>query len=478
MPTGKVTFELSADEAKAVRAFMRVEDREKKLEERTKALAEKTKKMNQAGRKGTRDWTAELKTMALGYIGVGTAIGMARKALEDLNKESKDAAEGLKGNEFAGGKLAQMSGGDPKKMKQMMGQVRKTIDTTGMPFAKAAGLQATLESVGLSDKRELFAKMYGVVEDPSLMAKNVSIVKAAMGEKETGSAENILNKMFAASHKSNVMIDKFSPGLSAAAQQAKSIGTTDEELMAAIAISSNALTSPSTAGEQVGALSTAFARRGIESGGIMKNVTDLSAKGLSQAELIKYLGGEQAFQGYQSLLGQKKEVLDLKSHLDKVDRETGKNRDLTKNIIHSRDAIPELKVARDTAIAQGSLRNVQEEMFGLDALKREQIIHQRNREALEGGEGTIPRLARKGAMEGADYVQAPSSAVGAIGDVAAARARDLATPKLPGGMDPGIIINVFEKLYDAVTKNTEATRENSNAAKPPVGALGREPGGE
>jgi hypothetical protein len=166
---GQVTFKLEADEAKAVKAFMRVVDAQKKTERGAKKAGDAGKQAGKATEKGAKGATGafdnmgksavnSFKAMATGLIGAGgvlAAVQMVRAELEATAAAQRDLAN--------------------KAM---------TIDKAGVGGATQFGMGYT--DAGHAKGREVLQKiaMAGKFGDDVGLAKGVTIAgHAAYGEK-------------------------------------------------------------------------------------------------------------------------------------------------------------------------------------------------------------------------------------------------------------------------------------------------------
>ena len=121
-----VTFKLEADEADAVRGFLKLVEAQKQTEQQFDRTTKKGK--DHSDMLDSIDFTGA----AAGFLSVSAAIETARKAFERYNKERQDGADRLKGSEFEMSKLVQLAALNPSQatrdaeLKRMVREANKS----------------------------------------------------------------------------------------------------------------------------------------------------------------------------------------------------------------------------------------------------------------------------------------------------------------------------------------------------------------
>jgi len=93
---GTVVFKLEGDEADAVRAFLKVEDKQKSLEQRAESLARKTDQHNRRAIDLTSNWTREIVSLGAGYLTVSSAVGAMSSAVQNWDTHMKTLADSIR----------------------------------------------------------------------------------------------------------------------------------------------------------------------------------------------------------------------------------------------------------------------------------------------------------------------------------------------------------------------------------------------
>jgi len=237
-----INVEMSGDEAKLFKAFQKIIEQQMKFQGATKDTNAALKKTEQAhenlGKKSEESFgskaVAGLAAYAAGAVTIGGAIGKITEAWNNADRAREQAGGKLRESEKGYWSLTQLSGGNKTELARMMAEAKKTFtETQGGPrtLDEAQRLQVQLEHLGIAEYRAYFSKLFGTVENPAEMAENANILRTAMGERETGTLPQIVSKALAVS-----------PGeaqatLKAASEigfQAKSIGLSDEQLLAGL----------------------------------------------------------------------------------------------------------------------------------------------------------------------------------------------------------------------------------------------------
>jgi len=379
----KVPVQFSGDAQKVLREQQKVIDKQRQLiSEFNKGSAETARSSDRAAR-SLRD-AGKSRDEAFGSRGMGqlssfaarigiiaTAASGLKKILAEVNKAREEAgARGL-ASESGLSSLAQLAGGNKARLQQLIGAARKTYAEGGASSLDAAAKQVfALESAGALGGRQFFSRLYGIVEDPAAMARAAATMRKSVGAKETGGFSQIVSKAFAASKYSPASAEALLTAASRGGQGIRAIGGSDEELLAATAIMATARGSAEEGGTTVAALLKQLQKKGgFEGLGLKGSLEKLKAKGLSGRKLLKFLGGRQEASIAADVLMRSIPQLDEITGAQAVAEHTN----LAGRIISSREAIPEIEVARAARAARarreigetrkGALRNVSEATF-------------------------------------------------------------------------------------------------------------------
>ena len=278
--------DLLEEQKKALRGFSRLE---KKMDK----FGKKSKKAGKAG-KGAM---ASIKDNAMGAVaGIGTvtvALGVAKRAAEALHQERKKAAGVLKEAEMGFGKLAQISGGDPKKLDKLIKEAIAHAKLAGVKPEVAADWLFEFKSTGVKEEK-LFSRLYGIIQDPGKAGADVKTIQSIFGKKEAGGERQVLSKLLFAAGESKTSFAEMAPAATASAELAKAIGSTDEEFLAILSRITIAKESAKVASTQIGAFSAVVAKEGLGGRGLKSAVMEISEEGFFKKKLYKV--AEKSFQ--------------------------------------------------------------------------------------------------------------------------------------------------------------------------------------
>lgn len=449
-----VKFNLEAEEAKAVQAFLRVVDAQKKAEGQFRRTTDEGKKQNLSFDKGVMS----LAKWAGGFVTATAAIGAATKALQFHNAEIDKASARTRQSEAGLGQLSQLAGGDVATMKRMVEEAKKTSTTGGIGLDAAAKLQFNLESFGIADQRELFASLIGTVDDPSAAAEAAVTLRQAFGEKETGSVRAILNKGLAASSTSKTNLNALLSNSAQIAPGVAAVGGTDEEALSSLAILSKARRSPEMAATEINALTKVLMRQGMDKDGLFAGLDQIekATANMSGQDKLKFFGDVEGFKAFSTLQQSRTELMGAYDMTQKGNVEG--DQDQVAGAIRVRKAIPEIASAEQLRIAEQATAQEGADRFGVTGNLRLKALQDIERESLERGEGSTTRFARLSLAKGAKFlgedeqgIREASSFEGTIGDQVIDKTLNFN------------VIDIFKLLIDAVKENTEATKKTSPA---------------
>ena len=382
MAPGKIKFELTASEQRALKAIDRVVQAELKMgraavkagdasaKASRKAIDGFDKSAKARGRAFGSGAQSELAAFATRMFGIQAAISLATSGLRKLNEERKRGAQLAKGSEFALSALAQVSGGSKKEFARLTGIARQTFAAGGAGSLAEAG-QATfdLKSVGLLNQRNLFNSLFGIVGDTGELAKSVSTVQTTLG-KGAGSPRQILSKAFKASESTQATTPALLAATARSGVDASLLGIGVEELLGGTAITSRATLSAERGGTLIKALLAALAKKGgFEDKGLATSVQEIKDLNLSPQELVKFFPERRARSGFGVLSQNINELRSISGDIGAAGQ-----RDLVGNIIESRGGDPLVSGARQVRIAENKRLQSESARFGGAELRKQTLI--------------------------------------------------------------------------------------------------------
>lgn len=336
---GIIRYEVDASVGPAVDAMLKIVAAQKKGERQFDRNIKKSKKQDQSITAMANNAVANFGKMVLAggaFLLVGKGI---LAVMKDIRKEREEAFKSLEKTEQPFRRLAQIAGGDPAELKRLQGEVGKSV-AQGLSESAAASLQFTLESLSLGEARGTFAQLGQVGADPERVAEGVGTLIGALGAKETGTPQQLLNKLLTAAAVSKTGVGEIGIAAARPAQQVSAIGGTDEELLATLAVLSRGSESASTAATNLKALAGFIQKEKLGGGkGLFAGIEALRGDRAALGRLGKQ---SEAFAAFGVFEKNREEILGLSRRLDRVTSETGGGQDVLTRQLISTQAVPGL----------------------------------------------------------------------------------------------------------------------------------------
>lgn len=369
----KVRLDISADEARAFKAFQRLIAKEKELGRAADKVTSKTRKTEKGMLTAFGpSMQGQLAAMVTKAGAVTAVLGTVLKTLRSINAERERGAKLLAEHEAPEAKLLQLAGGDAAKYKTLRSQVKASRLQAGMSTEEASNLVFTLHSLGLGQggHRAFFQGFKGIT-DPAALAEGAATMRAAFTPAEAGSVRSMANKLFTASGISKTKLEAFAPAATVGAQQARAIGMSDEEFLGAMAVLTRATKSPETAATQLGALSDVAFRKGLGGKGLLAALPDIrrAVEKLSPEKQVAWFGNVEARRGFGALTGNLAEVQSAVGEVEAAGL-APRATDLAARTFRLRREDPRLAGMLDARRAREA-RAVREEEAGEEQLRRQ-----------------------------------------------------------------------------------------------------------
>lgn len=179
----------------------------------------------------------QVASLVGGYFSLASAAGAVSSALSDIRNELDQLGEQQKQDAPALGQLQQLTN-DPKEVRRMVLDAKRTFAEGGASsIDQAAQLQFALESAGVGRFRKDVSALQAnaIVLDAKELVDSAAALQTSMGEKETGSFREIVSKAFGASRIAPAYVDQILAAAASSGSQAKALGMSDEEVLAATA---------------------------------------------------------------------------------------------------------------------------------------------------------------------------------------------------------------------------------------------------
>lgn len=424
---GRVTVEMTGDEARLVRALDKVIAKERELarkaaEAGSQSAAAADKASGAYGKladriKGTgkgfekarerrkaafgSEAAAELASYAGRMVSLTAVIGGVVSALRDARDLSRELASSQRASEGGLSQLAQLAGGSPDKMRALGLQSRLLYaQGVGANLSEAAQVVFQLESAGINTKdvRGTFASLGQSISDPVGFARSAKTLQAALGEDRAGSIRDILSRAFQASAASPAQTPELLEAAAGSAAFAGQAGVGIDELLAGTAILATKTGSASVGGTQMRAFVKAMGqreetRRAMQSGGLRGALDYLQSEGLTSQAAFTAEPSEggfgmraEAFQGMRGLLESQDIMGDEARKIGAAPA-----RDLVGQVGASLKGDPGVRAARLARIAE-----IEKELAGAERGARENVFQG----AMDTQEARYRREAEQGGLSG------------------------------------------------------------------------------
>jgi hypothetical protein len=242
---------------------------------------------------------SELTSLAAGYVSVGAAVGLATKALTEMNQVSRDAADKLRETRFPRGGLAQVAG-SPEELKQLEGLANK--------LRESGGAESTAEAMGivkfLKQKEGLALlpvagamKRTGLVEKPLELLERAHQLSEIFGQGTPAEMKHSLDLVMAVGKpRSEGGTGEGGEEVAAAAvplgTEAARAGWSQEELMAGMAESVKFKGGARKARVGMKELLGHLPELRLQSKGLEANLAEIAGKGWTERTMRARLGNE------------------------------------------------------------------------------------------------------------------------------------------------------------------------------------------
>jgi len=313
----QIVVEMTGQEAKLWQSLQKVVGQQQKMEDGFKKTGQTARdtgnKMKTAGDQGSKAFgdgaVGKLAQFAAGFVGISAVVSTVTQLLNDMAQTAEEAATKAKESVIGAGTLAQLAA-SPEEFKALLAEGRTAYASgVGRSETEAMDLMYQLQSAGFSKQdKDLMNRMAGVgylkTGDVTEMVGAIKGFGASMGIKETGSVRDLVNKAIGAAGTTSASPAAMLIGGAKATGAAAALGLSDEELWAAMGITTAKVVDPRIAGTQINAfLSKVAADEEFEGKGMsLKQIIEtIQAKNLKRADLELLTGGIRGIKGYEAV---------------------------------------------------------------------------------------------------------------------------------------------------------------------------------
>jgi hypothetical protein len=369
----KVKFNLEADEAKAVNAFLRVVDAQNKTERGMRGINSKTKE--QDGLFG------KVSSSVKGYLASFAAAGAVVQGIRMINEELDRNVQLTKTAERSRSLSLSLAAGDPETAKFIKDAEKQYMATSGSTAEEAANAVFGIRSVFATEDQQQQAVDFSSKADRMLrssgkFAEGLGTIMNALGEAETGNVAQLGNKLIAAANVSKTDASEFGNELSRIAKTGASVGAGDEILSSALAFGSASQKSAAEASTRLRALMVDMKKEGIQGDTFEEKFENMLASGITGSNALgKFTNNVEAAEGFQMVYDDWNRIKKLKGDLDREGALAGTDGSLLNRSLGLLANNPEVELPYQNRVNKAQIDQVMEN-FGIQKLARENAVQE------------------------------------------------------------------------------------------------------
>lgn len=249
---------MSSDEGQLLSALQKIQDNQRKMEQKFGQVGRAAQKAGKQGKSAGDEQSSSFSRgigkaakMAAGWLSIGTAIGIATRALREHNEEREKSLDSVERLDEANRTLAQVatSGEDFQALKSRADRLSEKF---GISRARSRKLIFSARSEGFEDFAEDAARFDPLVSVEA-QAKTAGKVRRLFPDADISAREATALTLVGA-QKSEADFETLSRSLPAAAAGGKAAGSTIEETIATLAVGATPFKSLDTSADRIKAL--------------------------------------------------------------------------------------------------------------------------------------------------------------------------------------------------------------------------------
>jgi hypothetical protein len=152
---------------------------------------------------------------------------------------------------------------------------------------------------------------------------------------------SVVSKAFGAASASTTNAEALLEGAARAGTGARALGISDEEVLAATAVTATTTGSAEKGGTQINSLLKALRKKGIEGDSLQAMLDQVAGKGMKGDKLMEYFGSEEALGGFEALQGNRAQYGEALAGISTAERTD----EVTQRLQAYKD-IPQLRAAQ------------------------------------------------------------------------------------------------------------------------------------
>lgn len=385
-----VTFVLEAQEAKAVDAFLRVVDAQRKAEGQFGKTTSSAKNQESA----MAALSGHLVGMVAGWQTVTKVMELAAAQMGAVAAAQKEMAATAKLSQSSAGVLSQLAAGSPKDMARLRNYAEGISSRTGMDQNQANDLAFALDSTGLGGDSRIFEQLYGSVENLGELAKGVAEIQNAFDGK-AGDAESILSRTFAVAGKSIPKASELLQTLPKSVYGVRNLGGDVGEAMAAMGVGANVM-EPEAASARIGQFAKFAAKKGFGGEGLFAAVqkTMAATQGMDSEQMAKFIPDTEALTGFKFMADK---MADMKAMMGTQGAAVSSR--MASQVAEARFSDPRLRALQQADIARETERVARERAYAAEGAQESALVSQLGSAGLAMGEQESTIKTRKAVLE-------------------------------------------------------------------------------
>lgn len=294
------------------------------LARRTAKVEAENARLGRTGQEQAKAYKGARREMS-GMLAVGSGVfsGLTMAAtgylavMREINEANERASASVSGAARGMGPLGQLRA-TPADLKRLRSQAESlylmgaTSQTGAGGIQEAGNLAFSLESAGMLGDLNMFGQLGASQlvkpEELASLAIAMKTMRSSMGTDEVGSNRQLLSKAFEASGYNPASVPALLQATSRTGVNARALGFSDEAMLTATAMLATSTGTPERGATQLDALLRSMrAKGGFEGPSFGHAVSKIQKMGLSDPELVKYLGSSEAMSAYGVLTNQQGE---------------------------------------------------------------------------------------------------------------------------------------------------------------------------
>lgn len=227
----------------------------------------------------------QLQSYAMGLVSIGVVAGKVTQALDEMQQKREDAAQKQAEAKFSLGSLKQVADMEGPYNYEGLKQKGEELYLAGAASSLEEGYRTVFEikSAEMMGEYDLYKqlKQSRMIQQPGVLAQSAATLQTSMGKAETGDVRSLVAKGLAAAEIAPGTTETVLQAASESGVAAGEMGLSDEELLAALAVTAKASGSSELAGTRLNRLLLSLQEMGAKG---KKASVDVAFGGMAGAD--------------------------------------------------------------------------------------------------------------------------------------------------------------------------------------------------